>query len=208
MAPLLAVADLHLSNGYMYKSAVEVVLLCLRFEAPFQAHIPSYSIMLQKSVLITGCSEGGIGHAIAIAFQQRGLTVFATARSVSKIGPLAELPNVHAIALDVTNPESIAAAAREIEVKTGGALDILLNNAGRSELVPWLDLDFDEARAVFEVNYWAPLRLVQVLAPMLIAARGVVVNIGSIAGLLNAPFQSMSKSSPSYRSIKRNVASC
>lgn len=148
--------------------------------------------MSQKSVLITGCSAGGIGHALALSFQKRGLTVFATARSNSKMTDLASLPNVHLLSLDVADPASIAAAAKEVAAKTGGKLDVLVNNAGQQYVMPALDVDVAKAKAVFDVNYWAALRMVQEFKDFLIAAKGTVVNVGSTAGVLTVPFQSES----------------
>jgi short-subunit dehydrogenase len=48
---------------------------------------------VNKSVLVTGCSAGGIGYALAEQFQKRGLTVFATTRTISKMDGLKDLPN-------------------------------------------------------------------------------------------------------------------
>ncbi|KAF2661993.1 NAD(P)-binding protein [Lophiostoma macrostomum CBS 122681] len=146
--------------------------------------------MSSKSVLITGCSQGGIGHALAIAFQKRGCTVFATARSPKKMADLEALTNVHLLALDTTQPESIAAAAKEVERQTGGSLDVLINNAGAQYVMPILDDDIEMAKALFEVNYWGTVRVTKAFAQMLLAAKGTVVNIGSGAGLLPIPFQS------------------
>jgi len=147
--------------------------------------------MTLKTVLITGCSAGGIGHALVLAFQKRGFTVFATARSLNKMADLKTLPNVHLFALDVTSPESIAVVVKEVEAKTGGTLDVLVNNAGGQYVMPLLDVDLDVGKTIFEVNYWAVLRMVQAFADLLIAARGTIVNVGSAAGVVPLPFQGM-----------------
>lgn len=152
--------------------------------------------MAAQTVLITGCSAGGIGHELALAFQRRNYTVFATARSLKKMASLASLSNVHLLELDVTDPASITAVSKEIEQHTGGKLDVLVNNAGQQYIMPALDVNIDAAKALFEVNYWAPLLMVQVFSSMLLNARGCVVNIGSGAGIVSIPFQSMSQ--PSY----------
>lgn len=146
--------------------------------------------MVAKTVLITGCSTGGIGHALVLSFQRHGYTVFATARSLKKMDDLSSLPNVHLLALDVTNPSSITTVAKEIDHRTGGKLDILVNNAGQLYIMPALDVDIDTAKALFEVNYWGPLRMVQEFSELLIKAKGCVVNVGSLAGVLSLPFQS------------------
>jgi len=82
-----------------------------------------------KSVLITGCSAGGIGDALAQEFHRQGLQVFATARNLEKISHLKDL-GLDVLQLDVLSPTSIENAAREVAEKTGGKLDFLVNNAG------------------------------------------------------------------------------
>jgi 1-acylglycerone phosphate reductase len=147
--------------------------------------------MAPKTVLITGCSAGGIGHALVLAFQKSGFTVFATARSLKKMADLETLPNVHLLALDVTSPESVLAVAKKVEAETGGKLDVLVNNAGAIYVMPLLDVDIDAGKSLFEVNFWAVLRMVQAFADMLIAAKGTIVNVGSAAGVIPLPFQGM-----------------
>lgn len=143
-----------------------------------------------KSVLITGCSEGGIGAALAQRLQRSPEDlVFVTARDVSKINPdLAEASNVHSIALDVTSPLQLQAAVTEVAALTGGKLDILINNAGINYTTPILDTDMERAEAVFKTNVWGPVSMTQSFAPLLIEAGGMVVNISSIAGELNTPY--------------------
>lgn len=85
--------------------------------------------MAQKTVLITGCSEGGIGDALAKAFHRKGLRVFATARNLSKIQHLQKL-GLDTLALDVTDAASIKAAVEAVISETGGTLDFLVNNSG------------------------------------------------------------------------------
>lgn len=61
--------------------------------------------MSQQSVLITGCSDDGIGCGLALTFQQRGYLGFATARDIKKMSKLQNLPNVILLALDVTQTD-------------------------------------------------------------------------------------------------------
>ena len=83
----------------------------------------------QRSVLITGCSQGGIGDALAQRFHEQGLLVFASARNLAKIEHLKAL-GIHVIKLDVVDNDSIAGAVREVTAVTGGTLDVLVNNSG------------------------------------------------------------------------------
>lgn len=147
--------------------------------------------MAAKSVLITGCSEGGIGYALAVAFAQRQLNVIATARDLTKMASLTKYSNITLLALDVTDPAQIAAVVEQVSNKTGGTLDYLVNNSGVSYMMPALDSDIEEGKKMFEVNFWAVLRMIQAFAPLLIAARGTIVNIGSLLGYLYNPYLSM-----------------
>ena len=86
----------------------------------------------RTSVLITGCSPGGIGNALAREFHSRGLRVFATARKVETIVHLKEL-GIETLVLEVTQEESVERCKKEVERLTGEeGLGYLVNNAGRS----------------------------------------------------------------------------
>jgi 1-acylglycerone phosphate reductase len=89
--------------------------------------------MASKTVLITGCSEGGIGDALAQEFHRKGVHVFATARSLSKISHLKDM-GITTFELDVTSSDSIKNAVSFIEKETEGRLDFLVNNAGMGTL--------------------------------------------------------------------------
>lgn len=137
--------------------------------------------IMSKSVLITGCSPGGIGHALAREFKSKGLRVFATARKAETIADLSS-QGIETLSLDVTNIGNIEALKDEISSRTGGRLDILVNNAGRNYTVPALHVQMDEIRATFETNVFAVMMLCQAFAPLLIESRGTIVQIGSLAG--------------------------
>lgn len=144
--------------------------------------------MPSKTVLITGCSEGGIGDALAREFRARGLTVFATARSVSKMSTLAPL-GIHTLELDVTSEPSIAAAVAAVRTATDGHLDILINNAGVNHVQPFLDTSMADLRRVFDTNVLGVMAVTQAFAPLLIASRGLVATVGSVNTVFNPPYQ-------------------
>ncbi|KAI3327509.1 dehydrogenase with different specificitie [Ustulina deusta] len=151
--------------------------------------------MAPKTVLVTGCSAGGIGAAVALALAQRGHHVFATARTVSKIPPgLSELANVTSLHLDVTSSESVAQAAQAVAA-SGRGLDILLNNAGAGYAMPVLDIDISKAQRLYDVNVWGPIRTVQGFANLLIASHGRIVNISTVGAVINTPWISTYASS-------------
>jgi 1-acylglycerone phosphate reductase len=89
-----------------------------------------------KSILITGCSTGGIGDAVALAFHRRGHKVIATARDLSKVKHLEEL-GISIVRLDVLDEVSIQEAAMVVSGVVDGKLDILVNNAGVGKNLPY-----------------------------------------------------------------------
>lgn len=147
----------------------------------------------RKTCLVTGCSEGGAGAALAKAFANAGYHVFATARTTSKIPKqLQETPHVTVIALDVASSESISAAAEVVRIQTGDKLDILINNAGYSLSLPGLDTPISEVKKVFDANFFGVLEMIQAFSHMLVKTRGVIVNNASMGGVQPFPFISTS----------------
>ncbi|OCK85735.1 NAD(P)-binding protein [Lepidopterella palustris CBS 459.81] len=144
----------------------------------------------RKTVLITGCSPGGIGHALAREFNSKGFHVLATARSASTISDLVPL-GITTLSLTVDEPASVSACLSQVTQITHGSLDILVNNAGRNYTVPALDIDFAEVQQTFDVNVFAVMRICQAFAPLLVAAKGTIVQIGSLAGVMPYVFGSV-----------------
>lgn len=144
--------------------------------------------MNKPTVLITGCSDNGIGSSLALSFHAKNHHVFATARNPAKMSALRDLPNITFLTLDVTKKEHIQEAVDAVKKHTGGKLDHLVNNAGAGKFMPTLDQDLDAARDLFEGNLWGPIALTQVFSPLLIEAKGKITFITSIAGYVNVPF--------------------
>lgn len=163
--------------------------------------------MHQKTVLITGCSVGGIGSSLAQSFQKQNYHVFATARTLSKLSHLADIPSITLLTLDVTSSSSIANTVQAVHAQTGGFLDILVNNAGVNYVSPTLDISIQKAREVFDVNFWGTVECVHAFAPLLMNAKdgGVIVNNSSILSVLNCPFQSIYNASKAAVSMYGEV---
>lgn len=139
-----------------------------------------------KVVLITGASEG-IGAACARECRQHGAALSLTARSLDKLHGVAgdgDLVN----AGDITSPDTRRHVI-EATIERFGRIDILVNNAGAGLYRPaWLASDA-EARALFELNFFAPLDMVRQAAPhMRRQQSGMVVNISSVAGKVTLPW--------------------
>ncbi|KAI1269317.1 short-chain dehydrogenase/reductase [Xylariaceae sp. FL1019] len=139
----------------------------------------------RKSVLITGCSPPGIGYALAEAFRKKNYHVFATLRDPSKLpSAFASAPNVTVLTLDVLSSVSIANAVEAVRKETGGKLDILVNNSGAVVKQPGLDHPIDEAKEMFDLNFFAPMAMLQAFAEMIVSARGCVVNNASVTAII------------------------
>jgi 1-acylglycerone phosphate reductase len=143
------------------------------------------------SVLITGCSDHGIGSALVTSFLQHGFHVFATARNLDRMSKLTGLTNVRLIEMDVLDTAQIRAAALTVQQETGGSLNYLVNNAGQNRFMPLLDEDIEAAEKQFEVNVLGHLRVTQAFAPYLMAAKGTIVFNSSVSGHINVPWQGM-----------------
>lgn len=133
-----------------------------------------------KTVLITGCSSG-YGLETARHFHARGWNVIATMRSPRE-DILPRSDRLRVLALDVTRPESIAAA-----VEASGPIDALVNNAGIGLFGAFEATPMATVRDVFETNTFGAMAMVQAVIPQFRARRaGVIVNVTSSATL--APF--------------------
>jgi len=152
---------------------------------------------MHRTILITGCSSG-IGAALAAELHRRGNRVYATARQEATLAPLAAL-GLDTAALDVNDDASIAAVMTRIETEIGH-LDILINNAGFSQVGAVVDLTREDLRKQYETNVISPVAMTRAALPLLRAAHAVhgkamVVNVGSIVGLFTTPFASAYSSS-------------
>jgi NAD(P)-dependent dehydrogenase (short-subunit alcohol dehydrogenase family) len=144
----------------------------------------------RRSVLVTGASSG-IGEACALELARRGWRVFAGVRTDEAADRLqrASANAVEPVRLDVCDEAAIRAVAELIERETAGAgLHGLVNNAGVAIAAPLEFLPLDLLRRQLEVNVVGQLAVTQAMLPALRAARGRVVNVGSISGRIAMPF--------------------
>jgi len=168
-----------------------------------------------KTVLITGASSG-IGKIIAEYLQQKGYTVYGTSRNPGEKSPIADasvkphqpsnggihpdhsgkvndirsgFPDFQLLPLDVTSDDSVAQlmetlASKEVKI------DVLINNAGYGLAGPLENFTIDEAKAQFETNFFGVIRMVNAFLPVMRAQdEGLIINVGSMAGLIGLPFQ-------------------
>lgn len=131
--------------------------------------------------LVTGASTG-IGRATALALSTRGHAVLAAVRRIED-APTG--PGIEPVVLDVTDREHLAALAEQL---AGSQLDGLVNNAGIVVAGALEELDAAAWERQFAVNVVALAQVTRVALPALRAARGRVVNVGSIGATVAPPF--------------------
>ena len=136
----------------------------------------------KRTVLLTGCSDGGMGASLALAFHEAGLKVFATARNPSKMASL-KAAGIETLALDVQSEDSIKACLSQVP-----SLDILVNNAGAGYVNPVTDVDIKQAKELFDLNVWAQLALIQACLPLLLKSKQAVI-VNHTSGKSGAPSQ-------------------
>ncbi|KAJ1795966.1 hypothetical protein LPJ75_007338 [Coemansia sp. RSA 2598] len=142
----------------------------------------------QRVVLITGCSSGGIGHYLALAFAARGFKVYASARNPGKISPLLESRGISSVQMDVMSDDSVNAAVNEV-LRLAGCIDIVVNNAGQICVGPVVEVSAESAKEVFDVNFLGVARVCRAVVPHMMDRRsGAVVNIGSVSGYMTTPW--------------------
>ncbi|KAJ4413379.1 hypothetical protein N0V82_008595 [Gnomoniopsis sp. IMI 355080] len=139
----------------------------------------------KRRVLITGCSDGSLGAALASALHKAGLHVYATSRDPKKMAKLAAL-GIDILELDVLSSSSISACAAKIS-----ELDILINNAGTNYLMPVADINISDAKQLFDLNVWSYIAVTQAFLPTLLKSThgAIIANQTSAAGLLPIPWQ-------------------
>ncbi|MFF3637411.1 SDR family oxidoreductase [Streptomyces sp. NPDC101171] len=129
-------------------------------------------------VLVTGANRG-LGRALAEELVARGATVYGASRRPDQI----DLPGVKAIRLDVTDPASVAAAAKEARDIT-----VLINNAGSSTGADLLTGSWDAVRLEMETHYLGTLGMIRAFAPLMEAqGGGSVLNVLSVLSWISFP---------------------
>src|SRR3954470_21417594 len=133
-----------------------------------------------RAVLITGAT-GGIGTATVGLLQRRGFTVYAGARGRADFGP-----GDRVVALDVADPESVKAAAKQVAGQ-GDGLWAVINNAGVIVQGPVELVPVDEWRRQLEVNARGQASVVREFLPLVRAGHGRIVNVSAATGRVAMP---------------------
>jgi NAD(P)-dependent dehydrogenase (short-subunit alcohol dehydrogenase family) len=160
------------------------------------------------AVLITGASSG-MGKACAVRLSQGGFTVFAAVRKERDAQALRESgsPGLFPVILDVTKDQTIAEAFRTVRDAVGAAgLAGLVNNAGIAVTGPMELVPLDELRRQFEINVFGQVAVTQAFLPLIRAARGRIINIGSVGARFALPFAgALNSSKAAFESISDSL---
>lgn len=139
--------------------------------------------MTSKTVLVTGASKG-IGKSIAISLLSLGYHVIGTSRRPKTIDD--KIPGIEYITLDLLDEKSIDDCIHKLE-----CVDILINNAGQSQIGAAEEIPIEKFRSLFQINLFGIIQLTRGFLPGMIKnGNGFIINIGSLAGRFAVPFQS------------------
>lgn len=147
-----------------------------------------------KRVIVTG-GGSGIGREVCRRFGQEGSEVAVLDRdSVGSTETvrliIEEGGKASAYATDITDRDAVDAAVAE--VAKGGPINVLVNNAGWDEIMPFLDSDVTLWKKVIDINFYGPLHMHQAVLPLMVAnGGGRVVNIASDAGRVGSSGESV-----------------
>ena len=138
-----------------------------------------------RVVVITG-GAGGIGTALARRYGQAGATVIALDKDQEALAAFergfadADFPT-YALPLDITDADACQRVVLGI-AQTYGGVDVLINNAGLTQIGPFEDNDLEVYRRVMEVNFFGAVNMTKAALPTLIARRGAIAVMSSVAG--------------------------
>ncbi|USP80132.1 uncharacterized protein yc1106_07406 [Curvularia clavata] len=166
-------------------------------------YIDSKKVNLKgKNVFITGASKG-LGKATAISFAQAGASGIALGARSSLEPVVQEVlqaaknaghpePRISTVSLDVTNRESVDAAAKKVSQDLDGRIDILINNAGYfAELKAIQDIDPDKWWRNYEVNVKGPFLVFRAFHPLLLkSSLKILINVVSVGAIMTLPLSS------------------
>jgi short-subunit dehydrogenase len=143
-----------------------------------------------KVVIVTGASSG-IGKATVLEFASKGSIVVLAARTESKLTTIVnEIIRSGGEALAIKTDVSIESDCKYLIEKTiekYGKIDILVNNAGLSMRAAFPDVDLKVLHRLMDVNFWGTVHCTKYALPYLIASKGSLIGVSSVAGFHGLP---------------------
>ncbi len=143
-------------------------------------------LVKDKVIVITGGSSG-IGRALAAAALEHGAKVAVCGRNLEKLqGNFIATDNLFCFKADVVSEADCKAFIAAVEQKWGG-VDVLVNNAGISMRALFQDVDLSVIKELIDVNFWGMVYCTKYVLPSVLARKGVIVGISSVAGYRGLP---------------------
>ena len=144
--------------------------------------------MSARTALVTGAGRG-IGRAVVERLLERGWRVAAGVRDPERAREeMGARDGLAIVPLEVGDRESVRAGVAAAQEHAGGALALVVNNAGYAAMGAQEDADLDQIRAMFDTNVFGAAAVVQAALPaMREAGRGAIVAVGSVADILPTP---------------------
>lgn len=175
-------------------AAATAALAAQRARGTEPVYTPDISLK-GRSVLITGCSSG-FGRLAAELLARAGAKVFATMRALPRpeadslrILALKDRLDLQVIEIDVTSDQQVAEGVAQAELAAGGAIDVLVNNAGIGITSPVEVQDMEATRLMFETNVFGPHRMARAVLPgMRKQGAGQIIQISSQLGRVITPY--------------------
>ena len=175
-------------------AAATAALAAQRAHGAEPVYTPEISLK-GRSVLITGCSSG-FGRLAAELLARAGAKVFATMRALPRpeadslrMMALKDRLDLQVIEIDVTSDQQVAEGVAQAELAAGGAIDVLVNNAGIGITSPVEVQDMEATRLMFETNVFGPHRMARAVLPgMRKQGAGQIIQISSQLGRVITPY--------------------
>jgi len=162
----------------------------------------STSDSLQKTALVTGASSG-IGLELARLFARDGYGLVLVARSRGTLREVADALQsrcgvpVRVAPKDLSHPAAPVELYQELQ-ESGIAVDVLVNNAGFGGSGPFLHTDWSTEAEMIQVNTVALVHLTKLFLPQIVARKGKLLNVGSVAGFLPGPYTAIYYASKAF----------
>lgn len=148
---------------------------------------------IKKVAVVTG-SSSGIGLETSLTLAENNFRTYATMRNLDKASNVLELAkkrnlDIEVAKLDVADDSSVRQAIRSIVEKERGHIDLLVNNAGYTQLGAAEDLSLNEIQAQFNTNVFGTFRTIKKVVPIMRrqGTGGTIINIGSANGFFGVP---------------------
>ncbi len=164
----------------------------------------AFPLLANPVALVTGASRG-VGLAAAEHFAEQGYHVYGTIRPTTL--PPATQSRVHFLPVDLLSEASIQSAVAEI-LQREGRIDLLINNAGYALVGPVEFLKREEMQEQMEINFFAPIRMIQAVLPAMREQKaGRILNISSTNAIVTPPFGSLyAASKAALESLSESLA--